>query len=124
MSARLGIDFGTSNTVVAVWDSARGEGTPLAVPGYGRLVWMGKEALSLIPSLVHLAPGRRRWIGEQVLEQNLVESPRTFRWMKRFISHRSASRIKVDGRDVSHADAGQEFLSAVLRAALSWYSEG
>jgi predicted ATPase len=34
MPGRLAIDFGTSNTVVAVWDEARQEGVPLHVPAY------------------------------------------------------------------------------------------
>ena len=36
MPGRLGVDFGTSNTVLAVWDEARKEGVPLHVPDYGR----------------------------------------------------------------------------------------
>ena len=36
MPGRLAVDFGTSNTVVAVWDEARHEGVPWHVPDYGR----------------------------------------------------------------------------------------
>ena len=38
MPGRLGIDFGTSNTVVAVWDEKRREGVPLHLPDYGRQI--------------------------------------------------------------------------------------
>ena len=38
MPGRLGIDFGTSNTVVAVWDEARQQGVPLHIPDYGRQI--------------------------------------------------------------------------------------
>ncbi|MBI4657314.1 MAG: Hsp70 family protein [Verrucomicrobia bacterium] len=37
MPGRLGIDFGTSNTVVAVWDDSRREGVTLHIPDFGRL---------------------------------------------------------------------------------------
>ncbi len=36
MPGRLAIDFGTSNTVLAVWDETRREGVPLHLPDYGR----------------------------------------------------------------------------------------
>jgi molecular chaperone DnaK (HSP70) len=67
--------------------------------------------------VIHYAEGGRRWLGQQVLEHGLYESPRTFRWMKRYVGRRSPVRVDVDGRKVSHFDAGRDFLSAVLRAA-------
>ena len=36
MPGRLGIDFGTSNTVIAVWDECAAQGVPLYVPEYSR----------------------------------------------------------------------------------------
>ena len=36
MPGRLAVDFGTSNTVVAVWDPERYEGVPLHISEYGR----------------------------------------------------------------------------------------
>jgi molecular chaperone DnaK (HSP70) len=114
MPGRLGIDFGTSNTVVAVWDETRQEGVPLHVPDYGRLYQQGDEEISVIPSVIHYASDQQRWIGNQVLQQNLYHSPHTFRWMKRYISNRSPLKVRVDGKQVSHFDAGREFLSSVL----------
>ncbi len=114
MPGRLAIDFGTSNTVVAVWDEARQEGVPLHVPDYGRVQQQGDEQISVVPSVIHYAADRRRWIGNQVIRQNLYNSPRTFRWMKRYISNRSPIKKRLDGQEVSHFDAGQEFLSSVL----------
>jgi molecular chaperone DnaK (HSP70) len=120
MPGRLAVDFGTSNTVVAVWDEARQEGVPLHVPDYGRLYQQGDEQISVVPSVIHYAPDQRRWIGNQVFQQNLYNSPRTFRWMKRYISNRSPIRVRLDGYEgengngVSHFDAGSEFLSSVL----------
>jgi molecular chaperone DnaK (HSP70) len=119
MPGRLGIDFGTSNTVVAVWDEARGEGVPLHVPDYGRYYQQGEaggEQISVVPSVIHYAPDQRRWIGDQVFQQQVYESPRTFRWMKRYIAHRSPIKRRLKGyaEPISHFDAGRDFLSSVL----------
>lgn len=117
MPGRLAVDFGTSNTVVAVWDEARREGVPLHMPDYGRLYQHNGEQISVVPSLIHYAQDRRRWIGDQVRQQNLYESERTFRWMKRYISYRSPAKKRLDGREISHFDAGRDFLSTVLTFA-------
>jgi molecular chaperone DnaK (HSP70) len=120
----MAIDFGTSNTVVAVWDSARGEGVPLAISEYGRQITyrdgeVQREQISVIPSVIHYAAGNRRWLGEQVMSRDLYESERTFRWMKRYIARRSPVKLRLDGREISHLDAGRDFLSAVLAAAVT-----
>src|SRR5437868_375102 len=122
MAGRLGIDFGTSNTVVAVWDQDRQEGVPLHIPDYGRQIHYRHadkpgEQISVVPSLIHYAPEQRRWLGKQVLSQDLYDSPRTFRWMKRYIARRSPVKTRIDGRDISHLEAGKDFLTAVLTFA-------
>jgi molecular chaperone DnaK len=114
MPGRLAVDFGTSNTVVAVWDEVQQEGVPLHVPDYGHFYQQGNERISVVPSVIHYAPDRKRWIGNQVLQQNLYHSPRTFRWMKRYISNRSPIKMRWDGQEISHFDAGEDFLSSVL----------
>lgn len=124
MPGRLAIDFGTSNTVVAVWDEARQEGAPMHVPDYGRLSLLGDEQISVVPSLIHYTTDRRRWIGDQVLRQELYQSDRTFRWMKRYIGNRSPVKKRLDGRELSHFDAGRDFLSAVLTFAAAELSVG
>ncbi len=122
MPGRLGIDFGTSNTVVAVWDETRHEGVPLHIPDYGRRIHYRHadqtiEEISVVPSLIHYAPDNRRWLGQQVLSQNLYESERTFRWMKRYVARRSPVKVRLDGREISHFEAGRDFLTAVLTFA-------
>jgi molecular chaperone DnaK len=113
MSGRLAIDFGTSNTVLAVWDETRRQGAPYHLPDYARQAGQ----VSIVPSLIHYAPDRRRWVGDQVLEQGLYDSPRTFRWMKRYISHRSPIRVRLEDHQISHFEAGRDFLVAVLSFA-------
>ncbi len=114
MSGRLAIDFGTSNTVAAIWDEAKQEGVPLYIPDYARVYQQGEEKIAVIPSLIHYARDQRRWIGNQVLQQDLYESERTFRWMKRYINHRSPIKIRIDGAEISPAQAGKEFLTSIL----------
>ena len=114
MTGRLAVDFGTSNTVLAVWDETRKEGIPLHIPDFARLYEQGGEQISVIPSLVHYATDGKRWIGNQVLQRSLYQSDRTFRWMKRYISHRSQIKVNVDGREISPSVAAQDFLSTVL----------
>lgn len=114
MAGRLGIDFGTSNTVIAQWDALAQEGKPLLIPEYGYFYTQGGEQVAIIPSLIHYQPDGRRWIGHQVLQQNLLHAPGTFRWMKRYIAQRSPYRVRVGERDLTPFDAAQDFLSAVL----------
>ncbi len=114
MPGRLAIDFGTSNTVVAVWDEVQQEGVPLHIPEYGKLHTYGDETISIIPSLIHYGAEKTVWIGNQVVERELRQSNRTFRWMKRYISHRSPNKIRIDDRNITPSMAGQDFLSSVL----------
>lgn len=114
MPGRLAVDFGTSNTVIAVWDEALQQGVPLHIPEFGSLQQQGDETISLIPSLIHYAPGGLTWIGNQVIQRGLSQSPRTFRWMKRYISHRSPNKVRLDEREITPYIAGQDFLTSVL----------
>jgi molecular chaperone DnaK (HSP70) len=117
MSGRLAIDFGASNTLVAVWDQERREAAPLHIPDYGRFMSYREEQISVVPSLIHYAADRRRWVGGQVFERRIYRSERTFRWMKRYIANRSPIKKRIDGREISHFDAGRDFLAAVLAFA-------
>jgi len=123
MAGRLGVDFGSSNTVLALWDPAQGDGVPLQIPEYSRTVRYrhgsrAAEEIAVIPSLIHYTADRRRWIGQQVVTRDLLESERTFRWMKRYIGRRSPGKVKLDGREISSFDAGRDFLLAVLTFAV------
>jgi molecular chaperone DnaK (HSP70) len=117
MSGRLAIDFGTSNTVLAVWDKQHGEGVPLHIPDYGRRSLQGTEEVTVVPSLIHYAADQRRWIGNQVIEKGLNNSRRTFRWMKQYISNRSPIKIRIDDQELTPFAAGRDFLTSVLAIA-------
>ena len=117
MAGRLGIDFGTSNTVLALWDIDQRQGVPLHIPEYSQQYTQGLDRIPIIPSLIHYDQDRRVWIGAQVFRQGLADSPRTLRWMKRYISHRSPMKINLDDREITPYIAGQDFLSAVMISA-------
>ncbi len=125
MAGRLGIDFGTSNTVVAAWDEASGAATTLWVTDYGRLFDHRDRRVPVIPSLIHYAADGRQLLGAQVLAGNLYQAAGTFRWMKRYITHRSPIKVTCHGRQVSHVEAGRDFLATVLSfAAIEAGAEG
>lgn len=117
MAGRLGIDFGTSNTVAAVWDDASNQATTLRVPDYGRFLGTGDQRVPVVPSLIHYTADGRQFLGDQVLSANLYHAAGTFRWMKRYISARSPAKVSANGRQVSHFEAGRDFLSTVLAFA-------
>lgn len=117
MPGRLAVDFGTSNTVVAVWDETLQQGVPLHIPQYGIIEQQGDERLSIIPSLIYYAPDKATLIGSQVVQSGQRQSPRTFRWMKRYISQRSPNKVRIDGREVTPYIAGEDFLTSVLTFA-------
>jgi len=125
MAGKLAIDFGTSNTVLALWDDSSRQARVIHIPEYGRLYQQGDEVISLIPSLVHYANEKNFWIGNQVLERGLYDSPQTLRWMKRYISLRSPLRLRVGNREITPTQAGQDFLVALLTFAFAdWQPEG
>lgn len=117
MTRALGVDFGTSNSVVCLWDEARGEGMPVHVPDYGRERKQGNETISVIPSLIHYVDEKTRWVGHQVIAKRLYGSRQTFRWMKQYINHRSPLRVRVNGHEITPFTAGQDFLSGILTFA-------
>jgi molecular chaperone DnaK (HSP70) len=124
MPGRLAVDFGTSNTVVAVWNEARGEGVPYHLPDLGKTIRyrncnQAPETISVVPSVIHYAADGRKLFGNQVLQNGLYDSRRTFRWMKRYIARRSPIGVDIDGRLVSPTDAGREFLASILARALT-----
>lgn len=127
MTGRLGVDFGTSNTVVAVWDDVSQQARTVRMPDYGRLLGAaeGDKGAPVVPSLIHYTGDGRQFLGEQVRAAGLYDAPGTFRWMKRYIAARSPLKVSAGGRQVSHFEAGRDFLSTVLAfAATETGSEG
>jgi molecular chaperone DnaK len=114
MSGRLAIDFGTSNTVLAVWDPQLNDGVTVHIPEFSRVYLQENETISVIPSLIHYTEDNRRWIGEQVVQHGLYHSKRTFRWMKRYITQRSPIKVKLEALEITPFSAGSDFLSSLF----------
>jgi len=119
MPGRLGVDFGTSNTVIALWDDGRREAAPISVPRFSQAVAVGKAGrVPVVPSLIYYAPGGRSWVGAQVHSNQVYESPQAFRWMKRCITRRSGEKQQqIAEGELSPGEAASDFLTAVLAAA-------
>lgn len=117
MPGRLGVDFGTSNTVVALWNESSNESTSLQLKDYGHTQDTENGSVFVVPSLIHYAENEQIYYGNEVLKRNLYHSPRTFQWMKRFISRRNTQERLIDGVRINHFDAGQKFLAQMLAAA-------
>lgn len=118
MAGRLAIDFGTSNTRVAVWDEVLGGPRTLSIPDVSLTASYdnsddGAVEVPYVPSLINY-DGKHSWIGRQVQDRGLLASRTTFRWMKRYIANRLETPRKVDGRLVKFSEAGSDFLVRVL----------
>jgi molecular chaperone DnaK (HSP70) len=77
MAGRLGVDFGTSNTVLALWDDVAGQASAVRRTGYGRSFGRGDDRVPVVPSLIHYTADGRHFLGEQVLARNLDQNART-----------------------------------------------
>ncbi len=119
----LSIDFGTSNTRVAVWDDSAGAARGLFIPDISmaaiqKTVDHGDVEVPFVPSLITYE-GKHVWIGRQVFDKGLSESSATFRWMKRYIANRLDLPRKIAGKSIRYSDAGRDYLVHVLTRALT-----
>jgi molecular chaperone DnaK (HSP70) len=120
--AKVGIDFGTGNTVVAVFNETRGHAETLEIPGistamrYRTAPGSPEHVVHVVPSLIHYSE-TETLIGDQVLSRGLAEHKDTFRWMKRAIGQANTKRRKTTQGHKCAADAGTDFLTILLRYA-------
>lgn len=118
MAGRIAVDFGTSNTRIALWDESKNQSRLLNIPRISKIrIYIDengkKTEVSCIPSLISYA-GNRIWIGNQVIDQNLSESNCTFNWMKHYISCRMKLPRRIGNDQVNYLEAGADFLARVL----------
>ncbi len=118
MPFRIAVDFGTSNTVLSCWDEETETARILEIPGWSRPSTGQEGGTPHIPSLIHYGEGNVTWIGNQVCEKGLLDSPSTVRWMKHYILTRSPVRIPLPGGNKSYREAGADFLGAILSSLL------
>lgn len=109
----LAIDFGTSNTVVSVWDVATNQPRPLYIPGISRVVKNGSTEMYVIPSMIYFDDKRNVSVGEQVLKANAATLPSCFIRMKNYIRDNSPSSKIICGRRISYQEAARTFLQKI-----------
>jgi len=124
VTARIGVDFGTANTVVARWDEALGRGEPVPLDG----IDLTREASvgvtqRVIPSVIAYGhDGSRRWLGAQVVSrQDLLDDPdvSVFQATKSNLTGRAADIPREVGqRKVTGRDAATQFLGDVMAMAV------
>ena len=83
----------------------------------------GEQTVNVVPSLIHYSE-TETLIGDQVLSRGLAEHPDTFRWMKRAIAQGHGKRKKTPQGHKSPREAGEEFLTLMLRYAGGVISPG
>jgi molecular chaperone DnaK (HSP70) len=119
MSHKVAIDFGTTNSVVAVWDEKDGCAQVLNLPDLSATFSDGRPPL--IPSLLYVADGQNGHVvaGQPVCDQGLdrCRDNRLFRNFKRgLLAATTVAPRQIDGVGWSDQDAGHAFLRRLLQA--------
>lgn len=128
MTTRIGIDFGTANTVVAGWNQALDRGEPIPLPGLD-LAREGSRGIDqrVIPSRIAYSVTRPQpWVGAQVTP-DLDDDPDTevFQSTKSTITGRTIDIPRhIGDRAVSGREAATEFLTNVMAAAILTVDSG
>lgn len=114
---QLAVDFGTTNTVVAVWREASNKAETLYLPGLS----VEGSSIPLIPSQVYVNRGDRADIHAghevQALGLDLSEDERFFSSFKRAIGSQTRPLPRsIDGTSWDEIRAGEALLRRVLAA--------
>jgi len=122
MTTRIGIDFGTANTVVAGWDHEAGRGVPIPLPGVDLLREAGPGPTQrVVPSLIAYADdGATRRLGAQVTP-DLAETPgvTVFASTKSNVAGQAYDAARTVGdRKITGREAAVQFLSDIMALAL------
>ncbi len=124
MGNLFAIDFGTTNSVIARWDSARGCAIIERLPG---LSTTQPDLPPIIPSLLYVADGAAgKTVAGQAARNHEAEEEQVARLFHSFkrgvVSGGDPTPRQIDGCAWTDHDAGQHFLRAML-AALPDYPE-
>lgn len=115
-SSSYAIDFGTSNTAIARWNSVTSQGELVKLPGLSQSFSLLPP---LIPSLVYVEDGAAEQIiaGQQVLDRGLdiKSDQRFFRSFKRGIGTEIQGFLpELDGKNISFEQVGEWFLRELI----------
>lgn len=119
MTYKIAIDFGTTNSVVAVWNNQTDTPDVIALPGLSTPT--KSDSMPLIPSLlyVHNAQTGQVSLGQAVRDAQLDyrQDNRLFRNFKRGIVAAPAPEARaIDGTRWADRDAGRSFVRSILSA--------
>lgn len=119
MGHKLAIDFGTTNSVVALWDGGKEETTVIKVPTLG--AEPAEERPSVVPSLVYVNDGAAGTVtcGQQVRDQGFdhQQDNRLYRNFKRGIAAMPAPESRlIDGVLWTDAAAGRSFVHNLIKS--------
>ena len=109
MASVVGIDLGTTNSVVAVIE----EGRPVVIPN--------AEGGQLTPSVVAFTKDGRRLIGQLAKRQGVANSEKTIFSIKRQIG--SDHRVTIDGKEYTPQEISALILHKVKTDAESYLGE-
>ena len=120
--AKVTVDFGTGNTVLARWNETRNRAETIEIPEittkmtYRLLKDQPERTVNVIPSMIHYGE-KDLFLGDQVVSQGLAEHKDTFRWMKRGVASRATRRRRTSQGHRSSIDAATDFLKTMLNYA-------
>ncbi|MEV6104008.1 Hsp70 family protein [Streptomyces sp. NPDC051940] len=112
MTVRIGLDFGTANTVVAHWDAGRGEALPVPLGGVERVRDAAGVLQRVVPSRIAYEPhGERRLIGARADG----EGAGVFQSMKNYVAGRTADiPRRVGARRITARGAATDYLTDLM----------
>lgn len=124
MTRHLGIDFGTTTTVVTSIED-QGEPETLVLPHLSVRAQNPKEEGYGVPSVIHFNSLDEYFIGGEVLQRNKLNSATTFRWMKStIVENLHDSPRALDGSNrISTYEAAETFIRALLTEIESNYGQ-
>jgi len=117
MSMYLGLDFGTTSTVISVM-TADGEPQVLSLVPFSIPKKFQEDIDHVIPSAISFEPNGKVLIGAEVLASNKLRAENTFRWMKTYLmgTYLDRSRRLAD-KEINNEAAARRFLCEVLENA-------
>ena len=122
MSRFIAVDFGTTNTVIALFNEATGNVETQVYDTISRKYEYSlngsQDSVNSIPSLISYSKdendSERLLLGNQVLSNGKAGDSSTFRWMKRIIICRKRFKRHLAGRRIDDFEAGKDFLRNML----------
>lgn len=115
MAAKVAFDFGTSNTVIAVWSDQDNQAHSYNLQPYALSIEHNNEPAFVIPSLINY-DGNQLWLGSQVNALSLPAHCTTVRWMKRYVAVGSVRKVRTAHGDIGMRDAAGDFLRTIMLA--------